>query len=230
MKTLLTVLTLTTALAFGASAAMAQTCADIHATPNGCAPSPLDGTVVNLTGTVYVVAGTYNSGSVYFQCNSSDSGMIFFESGSTLEEGDIINVSGTVGAFGDEIQLNGASYSVIGSQPAEPTNITTSALQAGGDFLGDFMRVTGVLAKISSGFNSLYTVDDGSGPALVFVDGTTGIDTSVWDSYLGDLVSVIGATKCFGGEGEILPRRDEDLQLVSIPIVEDSFGTLKARF
>jgi len=228
MNKLLTAFLLTAALAVGSTAALAQTCADIQGT--GCAPSPLDGTSVNVTGTVYVEAGTYNSGSVYVQCSGSASGITFFEFGSTLAEGDVIDLSGTVGSFGDEIQLNSFSYNVVGTQAANPTDISTGALFAGGDFIGDFMRVTGVLSVVSTGFNSVYSIDDGSGPVIVFIDGTTGIDTTEYDAYLGDLVSIIGATKCFNGEGEILPRRQEDLQLVSIPIVEDSFGALKARF
>lgn len=211
-----------------ASLSFAQTCQDIHDTPNGCAPSPLDGSPVTVTGTVYVPAGTYNSGSVYFQCGAG--GLTFFDSSALVEEGDVIEVSGTVGAFGDEIQINGASWSVVGSDAAETTFINTGDLFAGGNFLGDFMRVEGILAKVSSGFNSVYTVDDGSGPVIVFIDGTTGIDTTVWDSYVGDLVSVIGSTKCFNGEGEILPRRDEDLQLVTVPTEVDSWGAIKSRF
>lgn len=209
--------------------ASAQSCLDIHATPNGCAPSPLDGSVVNLTGSVYVVAGTYNSGSVYFQC-SAGGGLTFFESGSPLGEGDLISITGTVSSFGDEIQLSGASWSILGTQAPVPNAISTGSLAIGGDFLGDFMRVQGVLAHVSTGFNSVYTVDDGSGPVIVFVDGSTGIDTAIYDQYVGDLVSVIGATKCFGSEGEILPRRDEDLQLVTIPLKPASWGELKANF
>ena len=156
--------------------------------------------------------------------------MTFFESGALAEEGDVIEVSGTVGAFGDEIQINGAVWSVVGSGAAEPTFINTGDLFAGGNFLGDFMRVEGVLAKVSAGFNSVYTVDDGTGPVIVFIDGPTGIDTTLWDLYEGDLVSVIGSTKCFNGEGEILPRRDEDLQLVTVPLEQDSWSAVKSRF
>lgn len=228
MRSMLTAL-LTASLVLGlAGLAVGQTCPDIQGL-TGCAPSPLDGQLVTVTGTVYVVAGTYNSGSVYFQCGSGG-GLTFFESGATAEEGDVIEVTGTVGAFGSEIQLNGAMWSVVGTNAAEPTNVATSVLAGGGDFIGDFMRVTGVLAHVSTGFNSIYTVDDGSGPVIVFVDGTTGIDTTVWDLYVGDLVSVIGSTKCFNGEGEILPRRDEDLQLVTIPIETDSWSAVKTRF
>lgn len=216
-------------LVLAAVPASAQTCRDIHNLgSNGCAPSALAGTSVTLQGVVYVQAGTYNSGSTYFNC-SVEGGMTFFSSGNPLLEGDEIQISGTVGAFGDEIQLDSVNWSVLSSgNPVTPVNFTTAGLAAGSDLLGSFGRVEGVLSLVSSGFNSVYTIDDGSGPCLVFVDGSTGIDTAALDALVGDYVCVLGATKCFGGEGEILPRRDSDIQLKFVATEASSFGELKA--
>lgn len=189
---------------------------EVHGTADGCSPSPLAGQLVTTYGVVYVPAGTYNSGSVYYQC--ADGGLLFFQSGAPYAIGDEIEVVGTVGAFGDEIQLNGASVQVLstGNMPM-PHYMSTSVLSAGGDFLGDFIEIQGMLAKVSGGFNATYTVDDGTGPVVMFVDGTTGIDKDRVDSFIGRIVKVRGSTKCYNGEGEILPRFDADIEKVSVP-------------
>jgi len=234
MKRLRMVLCLASIALFAfAATATAQTCQDIHGVgSNGCAPSPMDGAAASVTGVVYSVAGTFNSGSTYIQCSGGTGGMTFFASGNTLAVGDEITLSGTVGAFGDEIQINSPTWVVNSTGNAvSPTPITTGDLFAGTDRLGDFMSVTGVMTIVSAGFNSVYSIDDGSGPCLLFVDGTTGIDTAFIDSqYLGNIVTVVGATKCFGGEGEILPRSDADFDLQTVAIDDASFGEVKADF
>jgi len=83
---------------------------------------------------------------------------------------------------------------------------------------------------VSSGFNSTYSIDDGSGPVVVFVDGTTGIDTAVVDAMVGDYIKVGGSTKCYNGEGEILPRRTADFCLISVPNETTSISDLKASY
>ena len=219
------------ALVAGAGVAQAQTSADIHGDP-GCAPSPLEGSVVTVQGVVYVEAGTYNSGSVYFQ-DLTDGGLTFFDSAAqgVLFEGDLIEVTGTVGAFGAEIQLNGAVYTVLSSgNSVTPVSLTTADLADGTDQLGNLVEVEGLLSLVSSGFNSTYTLDDGSGPVLMFVDGTTGIDQALLNTFVGDIVRVRGASKCFNGEGEVLPRRDSDIVLLTVDGDEASFGEIKARY
>lgn len=222
-----TALALCAVVAF-AFTANAQTAADIHGDP-GCAPSAFDGAAVSLTGVVYVQPGTYNSGSTYFQ--TANGGLLFYESGNPLVIGDEIMVDGTVGAFGDEIQLNGAIYTLLssGNTPVA-LPFGTGDLADGTNELANFISVTGVLAEVSIGFNSVFTVDDGTGPCLVFVDGTTAIDIAAVQSMVGDIVSVQGASKCYLGEGELLPRMDSDIQLVTVATDEASMGEVKARF
>jgi DNA/RNA endonuclease YhcR with UshA esterase domain len=214
-----------------ATAVFAQSCQEIHGLgSNGCAPSPMEGTVVTVEGVCYVIAGTYNAGSVYWQCPDGEGGLLFFDSAATdIQEGDLIQVTGTVGAFGDEIQLNDAAWTIIENDHwGIPHPIATGTLAGGTDLFGDFMRIEGVLSVIDSGY--LYEVDDGSGPVTVFIDNTTGIDIARMEQWLGDWVSVIGSTKCYEGAGEILPRRDLDIQLVSIPVERITWGALKALY
>jgi len=124
-----------------------------------------------------------------------------------------------VGAFGDEIQISGAVVEVLSSGNTPMANyLPTGVLAAGGDFLGDFVELQGTLIeKTSSGFNDSYLIDDGTGPVIMFVDGSTGIDDDRVDSFIGRTIRVRGATKCFNDEGEILPRFDADIEAVSVP-------------
>lgn len=216
-----------------ASAAFAQTCEDIHqtATNDGCAPSDLAGQSVSVTGVVYVQAGVYNSGSVYFQCGAG--GMLLFESGATYAEGDEITVTGTIGAFGSEIQFDSGATVVVNSSgnAVTPTSISTGSLAAGGTFLGDFMEVEATLVSLDSdGFNDVYTLNDGSGPVVMFVDGTTGIDQTQVDALIGQTVKVRGSTKCFNGVGEILPRRQGDITATVVAVQNVKWGQVKTLY
>lgn len=87
-----------------------------------------------------------------------------------------------------------------------------------------------MLALVSEGSNSIYTIGDGTVPVLVFVDGTTGIDTALVAALLGDIVTIRGATKCFDGMGEILPRSNNDIQLDTVPVDAQNFGSVKSIF
>ncbi|MFQ5599767.1 MAG: hypothetical protein ACE5G2_04345 [Candidatus Krumholzibacteriia bacterium] len=234
LKKLAVVLVTTVACLGFSTLASAQTCQDIHGLgSNGCAPSPLFGANVTLSGIVYVAAGTYNSGSVYFQCPGGSGGMTFFDNVAapgSLFVGDEISVSGVVAQFGDEIQLSGASWAIVSSgNSTSATAIASGTLAAGLDLLGDLMSVQGTLTKISAAgcFNCIFEIDDGSGPVTAFVDGTTGIDIAAMDAMVGGEVEIVGATKCFGGVGEILPRFDTDITLISVAVEEGSWSNVK---
>ena len=112
-----------------------------------------------------------------------------------------IEIIGNYGADPASVTINS------NGNPVAATAIGTADLADGTNLFGDYLEVTGTLALVSSGFNSTYTVDDGSGPVTVYVDGTTGIDTAGHvDNFLGDIVTVRGASKCYYCTGELLPR------------------------
>lgn len=227
---LLNFLILITSVAL-AGPALGQTCADVHGTATGCAPSPLAGQTIALTGIVYVVPGTYNSGSVYFNCGTGGAGgMTLYDPLAAVADGDEITVTGTIGAFNEEIQFSSGATIVVNSSgnAYTPEIIGTGALAAGTPHLGGFMQVTGILGVVTSGV--VYTVDDGTGPVIVFIDNTTDIDTTVLDQWLGDLVMVNGSTKCYNGEGEILPRSRNDITLEAVAEGETSWGSLKSTY
>jgi hypothetical protein len=219
-----------------ASLAFGQSCQDLHGVgTDGCAPSPFVTQLVTVTGVVYSEIGVYNSSSLYLQCPGGSGGIVVYDYnlGGIYSEGDEVSITGTVSDYSGEIEIvsTTANSLLSAGNPVVPTLIGTANLAAGTDLLGDFMEVTGTLALVSSGFNSTYTVDDGSGPVTVFVDGTTGIDTtSRMDNFVGDIVTIRGATKCYNGEGELLPRRDADVILTAVPTANLSWGSMKAQY
>ncbi len=106
------------------SMAMAQTIDDInYYNPETGAPaSPYAGQTVTVSGTVYVIKGTYNGGTHYIQ---GDTGGISFFSSSIngLDYGTDVEVTGTVGVYGGEINISSPSVAVTGSSLAHPYGI-----------------------------------------------------------------------------------------------------------
>ena len=101
---------ITVALCLLSTAALAQTCQEIHGLgTSGCAPSPYEGSEVTLSGIITVVPGIYNGGAVYFQCTSGG-GMTLYDSAldGVVGINDEVTVTGIVSAYGSEIQLNSA--------------------------------------------------------------------------------------------------------------------------
>jgi hypothetical protein len=219
-----------------ASLAFGQSCQDLHgAGTNGCAPSPFVGTSVTVTGVVYGEIGLYNGGSLYLQCPGGSGGIVVYDTAlaGVYHVGDEISVTGTVSDYAGEVEISPTSAnSLISSgNPVVPTIMSTGDLAAGSDLLGDFMEVTGTLGLVSNGFNSTYTVDDGSGPVTVFVDGDTGIDTvSRMNNFVGDIVTVRGVSKSYYCVGELLPRSNADVILTAVPAPTMTWGSVKAQF
>ena len=80
------------------------------------------------------------------------------------------------------------------------------------DTEGSLVLVIGRITQAPSNdlpFGFKFSVDDGSGEALIFVNTQTGIDVTQLE--LGDLVSVIGFSSQFEDHYEIDPRRPSDI-------------------
>ena len=204
----------------------AETCPDIQG-DTGCAPSPFEGDEITYNGVVYVVPGVYNTGSVYFNCEGGG-GMVFFDAEADVAVGDEITVTGIVGAFYEQIQLTNTIFNIISSGNSySAVEIGTGDLSDGTPLMGAFMQVTGLMTKIS---DLTYNVDDTTGPVLVYIDETTGIDTVELDLMLGDIVTVRGATKCWQAGGSILPRNFDDIELDTVADESESWGSIKSTY
>ncbi|MBU8869549.1 MAG: hypothetical protein KOO60_01625 [Gemmatimonadales bacterium] len=171
----------------------------------GTPASPVAGTVVTVAGNVFVVGGTYNSGT--HSIADGTGGITFYDSGAGLSMGDYVEVTGTVGTYSGEIQLTGTTYAntALGSEPTA-TVLTVEEAMVTYENVGDFVSVIGTIANLgSSGF-------DLAGPdslLTIYIDTDTGI--TLGDVANGDLYQVKGPLVNYNGLIEIKPRNQADL-------------------
>lgn len=188
-------------------------------TDTGAPNSPLNGNVVTIQGVLTVYRGTYNFGTHYVQ--DATGGIQIFDGSSPagLNPGDEVSVTGTVSAFGGELQLgSGPSWTFLGS-PGEPTpleltpsqalDFDSSGTQTAGDYelVGSMVAVTGTISYVNS--VATFRVVSGTDSLEVFIDNDTGIDIAAVDE--GDTYKVISPMVNFNGLLELKPRKQADL-------------------
>ncbi len=194
----------------------------------GAPASPYAGQTVTVEGVIYVVKGTYNSGTHYIQ--GATGGINFFDSAAQpLTYGDRIQVTGTVGSYGGEINISSPTIVFLGSG-AEPAPIVTDIqtilhgdpLDTTDDYemVGNFVRVTGTVATKS--YNN-FTITDFTDTLEVYIDSDTGIDLGAVD--VGDVYQVDGPCVVYNGTIELKPRRQSDLVENpggdTLPVIQD---------
>jgi len=196
-----------------AGLASAQTIDDIQVYDAAGVPaSPYAGQTVTLTGTVYVIGGTYNSGTHYIEDGTG--GIQFFYNSSGLALGDVIELTGTVGSYSGEMQINTPSFTVLSSGPeATPKDLPLSTILSDYEQVGDFIRTIGTVASVNPGTpgvaNGDFTIFDGTDSLFVFVDKDTQIDMGA--IQVGDLYQVASPCVNYNGLIEFKPRRQSDL-------------------
>ena len=147
--------------------------------------------------------------------------------GQGLERGDRVELSGTFTQFSTENQIAGVTVNSlekgIGQVPPAPT--TTAAIVAAGadpadPLQGTLVEVSGaeLVAAFGSGNLNIQNgrIDDGSGPSTIRVDD------GVWDRndldglmQEGKCYDIVGIPGNFNGDGQIFPRRADDI--VEVP-------------
>ena len=173
---------------------------------DGAIASPLAGQSVTVVGTVYVVAGTYNSGTHYIQ--DATGGIAFFQNATGLAIGDQVEMTGTVGDYSGEIQLTSVSYTVL-SNVGEPPPIPTTPAEVLADYewVGNFVACTGIVtAKTTSQFTLATGLAE---DLIVYIDSDTGIDLGAVD--VGDEYLVKSPVVKYNALIELKPRMQSDL-------------------
>jgi DNA/RNA endonuclease YhcR with UshA esterase domain len=172
----------------------------------GAPASPYAGQTVTVQGVVYVIAGTYNSGTHYIQ--DATGGIQFFQAGTGLQIGDIVEVTGTVSTFSGEIQIGNPSITLLGTGP-EPTPIpaTPTEIKSDYEWVGNFVAVTGFVTARGGNWFELGT--DLAEDLYVYIDSDTGIDISGVD--VGDEYLVKSPVANFNGSIQLKPRMQSDL-------------------
>lgn len=173
----------------------------------GAPQSPFAGQTVTVEGVIYVVKGTYNSGTHYIQ--GSDGGIAFFNSAAPpLTYGDRVQVTGTVSTFQGEIQISPVTnITYIGNEPEpQPQLLTIGQLMGDYENVGSLIACIGTVRNKASGSFTLY---DGADTVFVYIDSDTGINLGAVDN--GDQYKVIGPAVNFQTLIELKPRRQSDL-------------------
>jgi len=188
--------------------AIAQTIDEIqyYDPADGSPASPYAGQSVTVTGSIYVVKGTYNGGTHYMQ--GATGGISFYDSGITgLDYGTQVEVTGTVSAFSGEIQLASPSVSLTGTGPEPtPTEYLPEEVLLDYETVGSFVSVIGTVTNAGS---SDFELIAGDSTLVVYIDSDTGINLG--DVQDGDLYQVKSPSVNYNGLIELKPRRQSDL-------------------
>ncbi len=194
------------------SMASAQTIDDIqqYDPGTGAPASPFVGQSVTVTGTIYVVSGTYNSGTWYIQ--GATGGINFFDGAAgPFVLGDVIELSGTVGDFSGEINISSPSAVWLSAGPeAVPATKTVTELIGNYEEVGNLVEVIGNIAATSfDGGSETFWINTGTDTLEVFVDSDTDIDLTAVE--VGDLYKISGPYIVYNGTLEMKPRFQGDL-------------------
>ena len=187
---------------------LAQTIDDIqfYNPETGAPESPHAGETVTVTGSIYVVKGTYNGGTHYMQ--GATGGISFYNSSiNGLDYGTLVEVTGTVSTFGGEIQIASPSVAVTGSGPeADPIPLTPVEVLYDYEMVGNFVSVIGEVATVSS---NNFELTAGDSLLVCYIDSDTGINLG--DVQVGDTYQVKSPSVVYNGLIELKPRLQGDL-------------------
>ncbi len=185
--------------------AAAQTIDEIQVyTAGGVPASPYAGQVVTVTGVIFE-KNQYSTGSHYIQ--NATGGISIYQSGTTVTLGQEVEVTGTVGAFGGEIQLGSPSFTVLSSgNTVVPTPKTITSLLSDYENVGWLVSCIGTVTSVAY---PNFFMTDGTDTVLVYIDSTTGI--SLGAVTAGDVYKVISPCVVYNTIIELKPRFQTDL-------------------
>ena len=173
-----------------------------------------DGQVFAIEGTVIYTPGTYNALEWGVQ---DDSGgiAVYYSPAPAVSYGDRVRLVATRGVFRNQEQLNAPVYHFanLGSGPeVQPKPYATGVISTGATE-GWLVQVEGYVSKLGACTgNYSFEVDDGSGPAYIFVDQDTGVNVCTMGITNTDYVRVIGFSTQYQNLYEIKPRRPADVK------------------
>jgi len=132
----------------------------------------------------------------YFLQDGTGGISTFHESRSvTLNEGDRISISGKVGSFRGEVQVNSiTAITVLTQEPVPAPRVVTGAQINGSEFQGELVEVVGTVQQVTEMAygNQRVTIRDAAGTDLpVYVDTRVGMVTADWP-VVGTSVRVTG--------------------------------------
>ncbi|GAB4580290.1 MAG: hypothetical protein Fur0022_30290 [Anaerolineales bacterium] len=184
--------------------------------PIATARAGTDGEVFAVEGKVVYAPGTFNGSGWALQDASGGIGA-FYNPPPTVTRGDTVRIMATRGSFNGEEQFTTPLYFFANLEPGAPVVPTpyTTAQVAAGSSEGWLVEIEGTLSNLTTcSGNYDFLVDDGSGPAIVFVDADTGVNLCSQGAQDGDTVRVVGFSTQFNADFEVKPRDVNDVQLI----------------
>lgn len=188
----------------------------IFITPIADARAVGDGWIGTVRGNVTVPRGMISSStSRSFNIQDSTGGIYVYPSSSspTIALGDLVEVSGTIDNYNGLLEISPVT-SVTRLGPGAPPAAVITDTAAVGSNQGKLVQVTGTATWSGSpptpgASNFSLTITDDSGPIVVYVYKTTGIDMRSFAS--GDTIQITGLSYNFNGTPQIIPRYQSDI-------------------
>jgi len=146
------------------------------------------GTVVTASGIVTVAPGTFNRG---FAIEDDSAGLYVYPSGPLPEDlklGDLVQVTGPLAEYKGLLEITPVGTRVLrlkNGPPRQPTDYATGNIGEATE--GRLVRLAG---RVTDKSLQSFLLDDGSGPAMIYVDKNTGLDPHAVS--VGQWVQVIG--------------------------------------
>jgi uncharacterized repeat protein (TIGR01451 family) len=182
--------------------------------PIATARAGSNGEVFAVEGTVIYTPGTYNTLEWGIQ---DDSGgiAVYYSPAPSVSYGDRVRVVATRGAYQNQEQLNAPVYffANLGSGPEVPPRLYSTGAISTGTTEGWLVQVEGYVSGLGACTgNYSFLVNDGSGPAYIYVDQDTGVNVCSMGITNTDYVRVVGFSTQYQSLYEIKPRRPSDVK------------------
>jgi len=182
--------------------------------PIATARAGSNGEVFAVEGTVIYTPGTYNTLEWGIQ---DDSGgiAVYYSPAPSVSYGDRVRVVATRGAYQNQEQLNAPVYffANLGSGPEVPPRLYSTGAISTGTTEGWLVQVEGYVSGLGACTgNYSFLVNDGSGPAYIYVDQDTGVNVCTMGITNTDYVRVVGFSTQYQSLYEIKPRRPADVK------------------
>jgi uncharacterized repeat protein (TIGR01451 family) len=175
------------------------------------------GTVFAIEGQVTYLPGTFSSDDWALQ--DASGGIVgFFNPPPTVALGDRVRLVATRAIYNnqEEMAVPVLNFANLGSGPEVlPANFTTAQVAAGSSegWLAHIEGPVSGLGTCPTTADYSFSVDDGSGPAVVYVDITTGINVCDMGVANGKMIRITGFSSQFGTTFELKPRRASDIDV-----------------
>lgn len=167
------------------------------------------GETVSIKGVVTAPPGIFRDDVMYIQ--DSTAGIKVYSrvlNDLNIKLGDVVKIEGVIDRYYENIEikfLKTEKISILGNETPYPLSLSIKEAK---NREGSFIAIEGTVTKV---YRNKFFVRDESDEIIVYIDKDTGISISV---KTGDRVKISGVISQYKEDIEILPRYDEDIQLI----------------